>query len=123
MTDMSDSEALDHYRIETARLRQTFTTWAENVDPTLGYSGRHIADMVTKILAGQLMMDLDLIKARLGLAGANFPTHLAHALVAEVERLRSRHEEVLTALNEALLWTDSGGECASHIDDAIRLLP
>lgn len=95
MTDMSDSEALDHYRIETARLRQTFTTWAETVDPTLGYSGRWIADMVTKILAGQLM----------------------------IERLRSRHEEVLTALNEALLWTDSGGECASHINDAIRLLP
>jgi len=53
MTDMSDSEALDHYRIETARLRRTFTTWAETVDPTLGYSGRHIADMVTKILAGK----------------------------------------------------------------------
>ena len=106
MTTMSDSEALDHYRIETARLRQTLTTWAETVDPTLGYSGRWIADMATKILAG-----------------ANFPTHLAHALVAEVERLRSRHEEVLTTLNEALLWTDSGGECASHIDDAIRLLP
>ena len=84
MGSMSDSEALDHYRIETARLRRTLTTWAETVDPTLGYSGRWIADMVTKILAGQLMMDLDLIKARLGLAGANFPTHLAHALVAEV---------------------------------------
>jgi len=53
MTDMSDSEALDHYRIETARLRRTFTTWAETVDPTLGYSGRWIADMVTKILAGK----------------------------------------------------------------------
>ena len=53
MTGMSDSEALDHYRTETARLRRTFTTWAENVDPTLGYSGRHIADMVAKILAGQ----------------------------------------------------------------------
>ena len=53
MTDMSDSEALDHYRIETARLRQTLTTWAETVDPTLGYSGRWIADMATKILAGK----------------------------------------------------------------------
>ena len=53
MTTMSDSEALDHYRTETARLRQTFTTWAETVDPTLGYSGRWIADMATKILAGK----------------------------------------------------------------------
>ncbi len=41
-----------YYRIETARLRRTFTTWAETVDPTLGYSGRWIADMVSKILAG-----------------------------------------------------------------------
>ena len=40
------------------------------------------------------MMDLDLIKARLGLAGANFPTHLAHALVAEVERLWESVEKV-----------------------------
>ena len=53
MTTMSDSEALDHYRTETARLRRTLTTWAETVDPTLGYSGRWIADMVAKILAGK----------------------------------------------------------------------
>ena len=53
MGSMSDSEALDHYRTETARLRRTLTTWAETVDPTLGYSGRWIADMVTKILAGK----------------------------------------------------------------------
>lgn len=50
MTDMSDSEALDHYRIEVARLRQTFTRWTETIDPQLGYSGRWAIDMVNKIL-------------------------------------------------------------------------
>ncbi len=52
MTDMSDSEALDHYRIEGARLRQTFTRWTETIDPQLGYSGRWVTDIVNKILTG-----------------------------------------------------------------------
>lgn len=52
MTDMSDSEALDHMRIEVARLRQTFTRWTETLDPTLGCSQRWVIDMVNKILTG-----------------------------------------------------------------------
>lgn len=55
MTDpkeLTGPEQLAIYRNETRRLRDLFTSWANNVEPNKNYSGRWIGHMVTSILEG-----------------------------------------------------------------------
>jgi hypothetical protein len=44
------------------------------------------------------------------------------ALIAEIERLNAAAEDARKHLREAFRWTDSGGECAGWIDDALTAL-
>ena len=52
MSDLTDIEALEEYRTETARLRTALRALADTVQPGRGYSGDWIAHMARQILDG-----------------------------------------------------------------------
>lgn len=75
-------------------------------------------------------LDLDAIKAMLEeLSSSPDPQSDAFiacssipALVAEIERLRGNISAAQRCLFEALMWIDSGSDCADHINEALEQL-
>lgn len=52
MSELTDSQTLEQYRTETARLRTALRALADTVQPGRGYSGDWIAHMARQILDG-----------------------------------------------------------------------